>query len=122
MINLTLAEKAEGHDDYRRLLLAQLNHTKAMLEDYTNLDGRGYGEGQMPHEWGSVDSFDYMSSALELSAFMLNAVYDDPEGCLAQLAERNDDGYTNIEMDYACDGVAPEVAKYFEGGETNGGA
>jgi hypothetical protein len=118
-----VADKAAGApDDFRRLLVAQLQHTYSMLGDYVKLEGRGYGEGQMPHEWGSVDSYDYMNAALELSQKLLEAAVEgDPQELMNYLANDREDvdvppgerPMTNLEMDFACDGVAPALYTYF---------
>jgi hypothetical protein len=77
---------------------------------------------RMPHEYGSVDSVDYMMAALDLSSDLLSeGVLGDPDGFLNHLArpadEDDDDPISILDATYACDGVANEVREYLEGGE-----
>jgi hypothetical protein len=121
MINQAMQEaNQDAPDDFRRLLIAQLTHCRDMLNDYLDIEGRGYGEGKMPHEWGSVDSVDYMMAALDLSSEFLNeGVLGDPTIYLTKLGayidEEEPDPLRYYEATFACDGVAPEIYKYYEG-------
>ena len=115
MMNMGVKEvNQDAPDDFKRLLRAQLEHTRAMLDDY--LKGQS---GQMPHEWGSIDSVDYMMAALDLSsAFLHEGVLGDPVAFLTQLGSLEPDTFDgspmrHYELNYACDGVAPAIVDHF---------
>ena len=126
MMNYEMAAaNREAPDEFRELLIAQLTHCRDMLNDYLAVDTREYGKGQMPHEWGSIDTVDYMMGALQLAHDFLNeGVLGDPQHFLDSLGKPYDDDEQSglrIFSDYAGDGVANEVYQhYYEGGDENG--
>lgn len=58
---------------------AQLRYADELLGHYIARDPRGWGDdAQMPHEWGSLDSYDDMRTALHVAGDLLDHLLDEP--------------------------------------------
>src|SRR5437868_2545675 len=78
-LNAMGAQAAARHDLVNKAVKAQLELVRDWASDYVNVDGRGYGEGQMPHEWGSMDTYDDMRNSIRGASLLLEELLDAPD-------------------------------------------
>lgn len=91
----------EEEERYQQALEAQLLHTKKKIEDAL---------GDHPHF--TDDCGEYLSSALELSAFLQSGRENGMEGLIDAFKElAEDDGESALWNNFASDGISLEVDK-----------
>jgi hypothetical protein len=81
LMNVAAADATKTLTDFNAILRAQLAVVQKELEMYI-------ADGQMPHEWGSIDSMDDMRNSLYTAHYLMEmlqdivvgAVVDDTEG------------------------------------------
>ena len=79
MINRALADNANAQPDIQRLIRAQLETVKDLLDNYLTTGAQLCDDSTiieepwwMPHQWGSMDSLDDMRNSLYLAEAMLD--------------------------------------------------
>lgn len=91
---------AEGNSAKNELLNTilrkQLELLKVELDSYLSGDPLGRGDQLMPHQWGSLDSFDDMRNATSTAHSLLDAMQDamlgePPEQILERIREAFDE-------------------------------
>lgn len=90
MINRELMGNQASHDVLNKILRAQLELLQGEVNGY--LAPAPDGSTRMPHEWGSIDSYDDMRNATDTALTLLNKLQDamfgePPEEILAYLRE-----------------------------------
>ena len=76
-INAMGANMAAERDLLNKALHAQLTFVREQLDHYLPTKPRGWGDdSQMPHEWGSMDTYDDMRNSMRLAALMADDLLD----------------------------------------------
>jgi hypothetical protein len=76
-INRMGAEAARNRTVLNAACHSQLTYVYHELIHYLPAAPRGFGEdSKMPHEWGSMDSYDDMRNSLRLAAMMMDMLLD----------------------------------------------
>ena len=76
-INRMGAEAARNRTVLNAACHAQLTFVYHELQHYLPSEPRGWGEdSKMPHEWGSMDTYDDMRNSLRLAAMMMDGLCD----------------------------------------------
>jgi len=76
-INRMGAEAARNRTVLNAACHAQLTFVYGQLQHYLPSEPRGFGEDtKMPHEWGSMDTYDDMRNSLRLAAMMMDGLCD----------------------------------------------
>ena len=76
-INRMGAEAARNRTVLNAACHAQLTFVYHELQHYLPSEPRGWGEdSKMPHEWGSMDTYDDMRNSLRLAAMMMDRLLD----------------------------------------------
>lgn len=118
-INMMGAQAAESTAILGRLVKAQLKSLGEDCADYVSGD-------QMPHEWGSLDSYDDMRGAIHWAEAMLEAVIDPMFPSDFQNAPDHDltteDGVRGFLREFTVNGpplfmACEEVVKFVENGD-----
>jgi len=77
LINMMGAETAAERSILNKAAKAQLTFVKEQLDHYLPTAPRGWGDDeQMPHEWGSMDTYDDMRNCLRFAATLMDGLLD----------------------------------------------
>jgi len=77
LINQMGIDKGKSRPKMREALKAQLAMVHEGLEQYIPTKPRGYADDNlMPHEWGSMDTYDDMRNSMRFAAMLMDAMLD----------------------------------------------
>jgi hypothetical protein len=77
LINMMGAQTAAERSTMNEATKAQLAFVRDQLDHYLPTAPRGWGDdSKMPHEWGSMDTYDDMRNSLRFAAILMDGLLD----------------------------------------------